>query len=215
MKKFIIQDDETYYLETLTKAAEEEWESRVGREIWDIEDGVDASTQWEGNFIRWSYNFAAETGFDPQNTLAVTIRYSEGTYITRTEIILNGELDYLRQNWSRTLEKTLLHELGHTVGLGHSEEEAIMGASLSSVNYLQQDDEEGMSVLVDQTLDRQANGYVSPFAEDEESSALACGSVDLNNDNNGSNAMGSLIIGVFLSLLLLSHRSNRQFFPYS
>lgn len=203
-------------LASLLNQAANAWESATGAEIWQIKPGYSAASS-TGNSIRWSNNFAAETGYDPSVTLAVTIRYATGTFFTKTEIILNGQNSSLRSN-SSTLWKTILHEMGHTIGLDHSDTFAIMAPYVGSIDSIQSDDASGMNSLLDQTRYRQSIGYVSPISsgkDQNQAQFAACGSIgglSGGSSGGGSGPSGfatSLLIGFFLLLI----KKNRKNFP--
>lgn len=204
IKKFATNATDGALLESLANEAFAEWESAVGKNLWDVSP-VEQSSNYNGNYIRWSDNFAAETGYDPSKTLAVTIRYNQGTFFEHTVILLNGGLSYLRQNWGNTLKITLLHEIGHTLGLDHSSEQAIMAAMLGSIYTLQPDDIKGMNALVDETIRRQTSGYVSPYSsnnsQDNNKLTSACGSVEEVN-SGPKNFIGAGIMGLLIAYTL-------------
>jgi hypothetical protein len=161
----------------LTQDAIGEWEGRTGLAIWDLTSGGTT------NIIRWSTNFAAETRMDPTSVLAVAIRYTNGPYFAKTEIVINGNHNSFNTGNSNidrmNLGTTLVHELGHTVGLDHSENMmAVMAPTLQyPYNGLHSDDVHGMTDAYDQTEHRQVTRYVSPLAyssQKETSQPLSC-----------------------------------------
>lgn len=204
-------------LASLVSQAVNAWESSTGSEIWDLVSGWSGSSR-TGNSIRWSFNFAAETGYDPTVTLAVTIRYATGTYFSKTEIILNGQNASLRNNSNNILWKTILHEMGHTIGLDHSDQMAIMAPYVGSLNSLQYDDIQGMNSLVDSTRNRQATGYVSPVVASREENAAqfaACGSIGgLSGGSSSGGPGGQFNISLLAGLIIFLIRTNRKKFPH-
>lgn len=210
MSKFVTDPNDGALLEQLTNQAVAEWESVVGKKLWDY-SSVQTSTTYSGNYIRWSDNFGGETGYDPSKTLAITIRYNQGTYFQQTVIILNGSMSTLRQNWGNSLKTTILHEIGHTLGLDHSGNNAIMAPTLTSLPSLQPDDIQGVNALVDETLHRQSSGYVSPYSavtSEKKGLVPACGTIEdighgggSDNGNAATNFIGALMLGfVFIAL---------------
>jgi hypothetical protein len=182
-------------IETIATEAIREWEDRTGLSLWDLKSGT-------RNSIRWSTNFSEETNMDSSTVLAVAIRYTTGPYFVRTEIIINGEhpLNLDQEN----LLTTITHELGHTMGLDHSNEIlAVMAPNLQiPYNGLHEDDVEGIEYLVDQSQKRQLDGYVSPLSYEERktSSPLGCGSVGIVGSNSLSGIL-SFIFGVLVTLV--------------
>jgi hypothetical protein len=205
MSKFAVDASEGQLLSNLVDQAENEWESVVGTEIWEMNSGYYTGGA-SGNNIRWSNNFSAETGYDPVGTLAVAIRYQSGTHVVKTEIILNGEMWALRNNFNNMLYTTILHELGHTIGIGHSDQHAVMYPSLNGLTSLTADDEQAVNAVIGETERRQSIGYISPFVADnssESSKFAACGSIGELTGTGGPKGgffMTSLL-GFFLILL--------------
>jgi hypothetical protein len=185
-------------LEYLSRMAVQDWENNTGLNLWDTTNAGTA------NIIRWSRNFAAETNMDPASVLAVAIRYTNGPYFAKTEIIINGNHIYNQQN--NYLLTTITHELGHTMGLDHSNEmEAIMAPSLQlNSNGVKRDDVIGMEDAIQETIHRQETGYVSPLAyetEEKESSPLSCGTVAVSSTASPVSGLLSLAAGILIGFV--------------
>lgn len=185
-------------LEYLSRLAVQDWERNTGLDLW---NAVNSGTN---NIIRWSKNFAKETKMDPASVLAVAIRYTNGPYFAKTEIIINGQHIYNQQN--NYLLTTITHELGHTMGLDHSDYmEAIMAPSLQlNANGVQQDDVDGMEEAIRESLHRQETGYVSPLAyetEEKSSSPLSCGTVAMSTTASPVSGLVSLGLGILIGFV--------------
>lgn len=187
-------------LEDLSRAAIQTWEDSTQLAIWDY---TGSGTK---NIIRWSKNFAKETKMDPESVLAVAIRYTKGPYFAKTEIIINGSHPYNAQE--SLLRTTLTHELGHTMGLDHSEvDAAVMAPTLQPYFHaLHEDDISGMQAAYAEMESRQLRRYVSPLSyENEESEAqpLSCGTVGpaTAQAGNGMNGILSLAGGLLISFV--------------
>lgn len=191
-------------IESIVAKSMEEWESATGFSIWTLLTG----NQSAGHIIRWSTNFTQETGMNSFSTLAVTIRYSEGPYFVKSEIVINGE-NSTNLNPSN-LATVITHELGHTIGLDHSENpQAVMyGNLVLGYQGLSQDDINGMSEVFFISQKRQAEGYVSPlaFSKEVQNSPISCASfspLKVNNEQSSEHAfLISFLSGVFLLVVL-------------
>ncbi|MCK5074102.1 MAG: matrixin family metalloprotease [Bacteriovoracaceae bacterium] len=197
-------ESEASLLQEIVMESEAEWEDSTGENIWNFSD-AQVSKNYSNNHIRWSVNFAQETGFDPYQTIGVTIRYNRGTFFEKVVIILNSELSYLRQNYGNSLKKAILHEMGHIIALGHTDKKAIMYPYLSSTDTLQSDDVNGANAVVGETLYRQRTGYIAPVVArqmESESESLSCGSSAFASDKHlGNKLVFSNIISVFFGLV--------------
>lgn len=186
-------------LEDLSKAAIDEWETKSGLTLWDY---TGTATK---NIIRWSTNFAKETNMDPDSTLAVAIRYTKGPYFARTEIVINGG-HFLNQS-EANLRTTITHELGHTMGLDHSDvEQAVMAPTLQTwYSGLHSDDIQGVQAAQAEMDHRQLTGYVSPLAysNEETQQPLSCGTVGPVTATSGISFNGilSLAGGLLISFV--------------
>ena len=152
--------------------------------------------------IGFSKNFSNDSlGFDPDVIVAVAGQYGNGKEMNNAFLLFNAEA----VNWttdentgdSRSLYSDDLasiagHELGHVIGLGHSEHpDAIMSTSRSSKikRELTQDDIDG------------ANFLLSNSSQDAEGSGMSfagCGSIKNINNNDDINSSQTLVLILML-----------------
>ena len=194
-------------LEILSGNAIEEWHNMTGLTLWNFQQ--DARTS---NIIRWSRNFKAETNMDDTAVLAVAIRYTEGPYFAKTEIVINGSHP-LNSNLTY-LFTTIKHELGHTMGLDHSDvKSSIMWPELQGYGVgIDTDDVQGMTAAHDTMMERQLTRYVSPLAYEETTSAqgLSCGTVS-TTPSGAFQGMISLLAGILISFVRRVKSQLRKF----
>lgn len=179
-------------LEGYLQVAMEEWQSDLSVVVWELDYGNSS-----GNVLRWSDNFAQETGFAEDSTLGVTIRHNRGTYFEKVEIILNRKIAELVQNKGNLLAQTITHELAHTIGLGHTNESGIMYPLIGSFNLPHQDDLEGLQAVVQETLKRQDEGYVAPGSVTSNQAFGCAGSGNSDAASLGGSFFLSLFLGAF------------------
>lgn len=209
------------FLIELARTSINAWEARSGLNLWSLGEGG------TNNIIRWSDNFAAETKMDSRAVLAVAIRYTEGPYFAKTEIIINGTHPLLYSggpgqqfnpgyaNYTN-LKTTLIHELGHTMGLDHSNDyTAIMAGTLQTGwnPGLAEDDNQGIHAAHSEMEHRQMIRYVSPLAfEQKNSQALSCGTTGPLTQASSSNGVVSLIAGMLIGFVRKSFKWFKSFF---
>lgn len=181
-------------LEGFLLVAIDQWQEDQAITLWDIDYG-NASK----NIIRWSSKFQAETGYPESSTLGVTVRYNRGTYFERVEIILNNKIADLVSNKGNLLAQTVAHELAHTLGLGHTEDDGLMYPIIGAFNLPHADDLEGLKAVVDETIHRQDTNYVAPGTQTSVSqNPLGCGGTGSSDAaSQGGNFFFSLLLGGF------------------
>lgn len=200
----------------LVKAAARIWEDGVNGKMWSFEDTASGK-----NIIRWAVDFEKETGFDAESTLAVTIRYNDSPYWAKAEVILNPTKEFLKLD-PVALQFVLMHELGHTMGLSHSDDEdSVMkasyngDASFAMDQGLSSDDYEGMSEALKTMNTRKSQPQVlsASASENKSSDGLSCGTVDLGSGGSGPNGPLQFLISIVLGMLFILVGSNERLSP--
>lgn len=210
---------------SIIEDAMQEWENSLNFDIWSL--NTDTSNV---NAIRWSDQFGQETGLDETTTLAVTTRNAYGPYLRKVEIILNSKFPHLRENADNVLYRTVLHELGHTIGLDHSDVvSTVMSAYLTGLESLTYDDLQGAQAAITETQRRQKIDEQLGVTEESlrTSSALktsntggvpSCGTIqDLKSagsSKGAKNNVASMLIGTLTLILAIRFSSYFLRWPF-
>lgn len=188
-------------IESIVSIAISEWEDAIGQDIWQFSNSALGSSASGRNVVRWSTNFQAETNMNSATTLAAAIRYTNGPYIARTEIVINGVHSINDNDYN--LKTILTHEFGHTVGLDHSDDpSALMAPNIQYVYPgITTDDHNGMAAVLTTTQNRRSTGYISPLSQSsttDSKSPMSCGTI---SQVGASGNMFSLLGGFLMSLV--------------
>ncbi len=213
---FEVRSQENYDQGRLQEAftqAMDSWESAGGIDIWmTANNGIPETS----NLVRWEDDFESVTGHDPSYTLAVAIRHTQNGIWVKTEIILNPNGPRV---WNYdNLVAVLTHELGHTIGIGHSRApQALMNEYLGD-HVIHSDDQLALSEVLRLHEERRANRNQSiGFLSGESSNGSTGGGCGLikNTPSQNKNLIHKYKgFGAFLSvflmifLLLISRRKN-------
>jgi hypothetical protein len=139
------------------------------------------------------------TNFPSSEYLALSAPVNlSSTKIKGSIILINDSADSIFSTLSRKERVSVLaHEIGHAIGLGHSnKDEALMYYKNSdSLFSLSQDDIDGLTYLYPNKLDGLTN-----------CSGILAGTLNIDDDNSPSNGSGflfSLFFGVLIAFLTL------------
>lgn len=114
---------------------------------------VQAKTASDAPVVVCDPNFGTTTGADPDSVLGAAYTRNDGSYIVNGGLILNaesGRSGHIGQQNSTRQAVIIAHELGHVLGLGHSQiAPALMYYDIGSKENLTlaQDDWDGMAYL--------------------------------------------------------------------
>jgi len=207
------------------------WGTGVGQDVLEIgaiDKNIPSASGMDPDAVNamvFSKNFMADTGFDADTTVAVGGQYGDGSLMSSAFVVFNAQKVGWGTNSTKCgtgysycddLETISLHELGHVLGLGHSEVAgAVMSASRSSkVNTtLKQDDIDGAKFLTQYSV---AAGGSATSENDQNAnrtrSSGGCGTITTGSGNNGGsgdNSSGGTIAMMLLPLLALGILRNR------
>ena len=171
------------------------------------------------NVISFSTDFRTDSnGFDPQSAVAIAGQYGDGYAMSDAFLLFNAEyVAWDTDNASSTIKKSYrdhlptiaLHELGHVLGLGHSDNlAAVMAATRQTkiITVLTADDIAGAKYVTGVDTSATEYGGGQGYNNGDSSQATGgCGTITTSNSggSNGGNISGNMAIMLLPMLALL------------
>jgi Matrixin len=175
------------------------------------------------NMIAFSTNFRTDSnGFDPQSAVAIAGQYGDGYAMTDAFLLFNAEYvawdtDSAKSTSKRSYRDHLptiaLHELGHVLGLGHSDvASAVMAAARQSkIMVTLTDDDIAAGRYVTGAANAAEYGSGQSNSQNNGGSSLSggCGTITNSGGSNGGNISGNAAIMLLplLALLLIRRKA--------
>jgi hypothetical protein len=192
--------------------AMDKWNTGTNKEIFEL-TGTNAMSSSQAmaldgtSQIVFSDNFMADTGFDPHTVVAIGGQYGNGTEMRDAFVVFNDEnvtwtlsgASPAATGYSDHLLSIAVHELGHTIGLGHSQySDAVMYGSRTALikDNLSQDDIDGALYLTSSSL------AGSGSSSTRSSGGGGCGSIsNVNSTGSGNTNLAILMLMPLLALI--------------
>ena len=116
----VVIEDDTGHLKELMEDAMNDWEDALEFDIWQIDEM--AKEDKPSIIVRWSNDFSEESSEFIHTLGRIERIYLDGE-VAKMEMILNKKNLLFLRNDEDILKLVLLHELGHSIGLSHIQNE--------------------------------------------------------------------------------------------